>query len=87
VKSQLDRDRNGNPVVDRRYERSLVAGEAVVKSPIHKKVKIDHTLVPVSVGNSILPATDIESGNAPALCERIVAPAPGRYDGAGPAEE
>ena len=47
-----------------------------MKSPIHKKVKIDHTLAPVPVGNSILLATDIELGNAPALCERIVAPAP-----------
>jgi len=28
---------------------------------------------PVSVGNSILLATDIESGDAPALCERSVA--------------
>ena len=28
---------------------------------------------PVPVGNSILLATDIESGDAPALCERFVA--------------
>ena len=28
---------------------------------------------PVPVGNSILLATDIESGDAPALCERSVA--------------
>jgi hypothetical protein len=31
------------------------------------------TLTPVPVGNSILLATDIESGDAPALCERFVA--------------
>jgi hypothetical protein len=29
--------------------------------------------IPVPVGNSILLATDIESGDAPALCERSVA--------------
>ena len=28
--------------------------------------------IPVPVGNSILLATDIESGDAPALCERFV---------------
>jgi hypothetical protein len=29
--------------------------------------------LPVPVGNSIVLATDIESGDAPALCERSVA--------------
>jgi hypothetical protein len=31
------------------------------------------TKLAVPVGNSILLATDIESGDAPALCERFVA--------------
>ena len=33
----------------------------------------DSQALPVPVGNSILLATDIESGDAPALCERFVA--------------
>jgi hypothetical protein len=32
-----------------------------------------HLFAPVPVGNSILLATDIESGDAPALCQRSVA--------------
>jgi hypothetical protein len=33
----------------------------------------DDDTTPVPVGNSILLATDIESGDAPALCQRSVA--------------
>jgi hypothetical protein len=37
------------------------------------EVSSDRAGTAVPVGNSILQATDIESGDAPALCERFVA--------------
>ena len=48
----------------RRFQLHLAANGAHI--PI-----VNHTVVPV--GNLILLATDIESGDAPALCERSVA--------------
>jgi hypothetical protein len=38
-----------------------------------KKSLLTVAFLPVPVGNSILLATDIESGDAPALCQRSVA--------------
>jgi hypothetical protein len=42
-----------------------------VVAHMHGQMPVD--LAGVPVGNSILLATDIESGDAPALCERFVA--------------
>jgi hypothetical protein len=56
----------------------LAAILATGRAPAFAQAKIVHWLrwadfVPVPVGNSILLATEIESGDAPALCERFVA--------------
>ena len=48
-----------------------VSWQAIIK---YLEKNWDHAHeIPVPVGNSILLATDIESGDAPALCERSVA--------------
>jgi len=50
-------------------EQIMVAMQGL---PSRQKLNIETRAV-VPVGNSILLATDIESGDAPALCERFVA--------------
>jgi hypothetical protein len=44
-----------------------------IKVDLRKRAEKKAKLMLVPVGNSILLATDIESGDAPALCERFVA--------------
>jgi hypothetical protein len=70
-------------IPETRYARSgevNIAYQVVGEGPIDVLVvpgAISHLEfiyeLPVPVGNSILLATDIESGDAPALCERFVA--------------
>jgi hypothetical protein len=52
-------------------EYVLQALEAPPRLPRSRHVRYRAVVVPI--GNSILLATDIESGDAPALCERFVA--------------
>jgi hypothetical protein len=58
------------------FNKSIDVCDAKIKAAIATCERASAEMrsnVPVPVGNSILLATDIESGDAPALCERFVA--------------